>query len=474
MMHKGESSSGEHHKAESTDARCWGGAARSSVETPVMGVERRGSVKQPDDRPQLRQQEEGRTQAKPFEIDKRLVVEAYKRVKANAGAAGIDQQSLEDFDKNYKDNLYKLWNRMSSGSYTAPPVRAVSIPKKSGGVRMLGVPTVADRIAQMVVRLQFEPSVEPHFLPDSYGYRPGRSALDAVGVTRRRCWRYAWVVEFDIRGLFDNIPHDLLLRAVDKHTSSSWVRLYVRRWLTAPIVMEDGRIESRNKGTPQGGVISPLLANLFLHYAFDRWIEQHHPAIKWCRYADDGLVHCSSKAQAEFLLACIRSRFTECGLEMHPDKTRIVYCQDQRRRSSHEHTSFDFLGYTFCKRAIKGKSGDMFMGFCPGISKVALKSITSKIRSWKIGQRTDLSLDEIASFMNPYIRGWWNYYGRYYRSLLYRIARYINHRLIRWAMRKFKHLKGRKMKAVATFNRLTGARPSLFAHWAQKMSGAFA
>ena len=256
-MFKGESTSGDHHKAESTDARYWGGAARSSDEVPVMGMERRGSIKQPECQSQLRQQEEGRYQAKPFEIDKRLFVEAYNRVKANAGAAGIDQQSLDDFDRNRKNNLYKLWNRMSSGSYMPPSVRAVSIPKKSGGVRILGIPTVADRIAQMVVKLQFEPNVEPHFLPDSYGYRPGKSALDAIGITRERCWRQAWVLEFDIRGLFDNIPHDLLLRAVDKHSRNPWVRQYIRRWLTAPMVMEDGCIQERNKRTPQGGVITP-------------------------------------------------------------------------------------------------------------------------------------------------------------------------------------------------------------------------
>ena len=238
MMFKGEGTSGDHHKAESTDARYWGGAARSSDEMPVMGMERRGSVKQSEGQSQLRQQEEGLHQAKPFEIDKWLFVEAYKRIKTNAGAAGIDQQSLDDFDRNRKDNLYKLWNRMSSGSYIPPPVRAVSIPKKSGGTRTLGIPTVADRIAQMVVKLQFEPNVEPHFLADSYGYRPGKSALDAIEVTRKRCWRQDWVLEFDIKGLFDNIPHDLLLRAVDKHTRDPWVRLYIRRWLTAPMVMD--------------------------------------------------------------------------------------------------------------------------------------------------------------------------------------------------------------------------------------------
>jgi RNA-directed DNA polymerase len=473
-MFKGEGTSGNHHKAESTDARYWGGATRSSDEASVMGVERRGSVKQVESCSQLHQQEEGRVQPKSFEIDKWLIVEAYYRVKANAGAAGIDRQSLEDFDRDRKNNLYKLWNRMSSGSYLPPPVRAVSIPKKSGGTRRLGIPTVADRIAQMTVKLQFEPEVEPHFLRDSYGYRPGKSALDAVGVTKERCWRQDWVLEFDICGLFDNIPHDLLLRAVEKHTCNPWVRLYIRRWLAAPMILEDGRTEERSKGTPQGGVISPLLANLFLHYTFDRWVGQHFPMIKWCRYADDAVVHCNSERQAGRVLQALRTRFASCGLELHPEKTKIVYCQDSRRRQIHPHTSFDFLGYTFCKRTVKGKSGDLFMGFGPGISKVAMKSIIQRIKSWRIGQRTDLAMDDIAGFINPYLQGWWNYYGRYYRSLLYRISRYVNQRLVRWAMRKFKHLRGRKMKAVAAFNHLARARPKLFAHWSQGMSGAFA
>ena len=419
-----------------------------SVEASVMGVEQRGSVKPPDGRSQLGNQEEGRPQAKPFDIDNWLVVEAYRRVKANAGAAGVDQQSLQDFERNLKDNLYKLWNRMSSGSYLPPPVRSVAIPKKSGGTRTLGIPTVTDRIAQMVVKLTFEPCVEPHFLPDSYGYRPGKSALDAIGVTRQRCWQYAWVVEFDIRGLFDHIPHDLLLRAVDKHSDNPWVRLYIRRWLTAPMVDADGEQYPREKGTPQGGVISPLLANLFLHYAFDRWLSQYYPTIPWCRYADDGLLHCSSEKQARFILGVVRQRFSECGLELHPDKTRIVYCKDGRRAGDYAHTQFDFLGFTFRQRPIKRRqTGEMFLGFGPGVSDIALKSIRRKIKSWWIGRRTDLEIDEIAAFCNPYLRGWWNYYGRYYRSLMYRLSRYFNHRLVRWAMRKYRHLRERKMRA---------------------------
>lgn len=258
------------------------------------------------------------SETKPFNISKQLVMTAYRRIRANGGAAGVDEQSLEDFERNLKDNLYKLWNRMSSGSYFPPPVMAVSIPKKTGGERVLGIPTVSDRIAQMVVKQTLEPELEPHFLPDSYGYRPGKSALDAVGVTRRRCWKYDWVIEFDIRGLFDNISHELLMKAVEHHTSNPWVILYIKRWLTAPLQQSNGELIERTKGTPQGGVVSPLLANLFLHYVFDVWMKRKHASVPWCRYADDGLVHCRTKCQAEELLEELEERFSECGLEPMP------------------------------------------------------------------------------------------------------------------------------------------------------------
>jgi RNA-directed DNA polymerase len=261
-----------------------------------MSVERRGNVRQSLITAQLLiKQEEVLAKTKPYIIPKWQVMRAFELVKANAGAAGVDQQSIQDFEGNLKDNLYKLWNRLSSGSYIPPPVKAVAIPKKDGGERILGVPTVSDRIAQMVVKLEFEPQVEPHFLADSYGYRPNKSALDAVGVTRERCWRYDWVLEFDIKGLFDNIPHDLLLKAVRKHTDSPWVRLYIERWLTAPMQMQNGELIKRERGTPQGGVVSPILSNLFLHYVFDMWLQKHYPKTQWCRYVDDDLVHCRSE-----------------------------------------------------------------------------------------------------------------------------------------------------------------------------------
>jgi len=268
--------------------------------------------------------------SKAFEISNKLIWEAYQRVKSNGGAAGVDRESIEKFEAGLRNNLYKLWNRMCSGSYFPPPVRAVPIPKKSGGGRILGVPTVADRVAQTAAKLLLEPQLEMLFHDDSYGYRPGRSALDAVGVVRQRCWRYDWVVEFDIKGLFDHIDHALLLRALRKHCQISWVLLYVERWLTAPLQTEDGALQSRSCGTPQGGVISPVLANLFLHYSFDIWVSKMLPSVRFCRYADDGVVHCKSKAQAELVLRRIGERLRQCGLELHPDKTG---CQPARSAS---------------------------------------------------------------------------------------------------------------------------------------------
>ena len=282
------------------------------------------------------------TKRKPYVISKWLVSRAYRLVKANAGAAGVDKETIETFEKDLENNLYKIWNRMSSGSYFPSPVRAVPIPKKSGGQRILGVPTVADRVAQTVVRMIVEPTLEQIFLPDSYGYRPKKSALDAIGVTRKRCWQYDWVLEFDISGLFDNISHPLLLKAARKHVKEDWALLYIERWLTAPMELEDGTRIERTKGTPQGGVISPVMANLFLHYAFDAWMGREHPELPWCRYADDGLVHCRTLEEAEAVKAALQKRLAECGLEMHPTKTRIIYCMDDRRKGKYPETSFDF------------------------------------------------------------------------------------------------------------------------------------
>jgi len=412
---------------------------------------------------------------KPFTISKWQVFRAFELVKANAGAAGVDKQSLSDFEKDLKSNLYKLWNRLSSGCYFPPAVKAVAIPKKTGGERILGIPTVSDRIAQMVVKLEFEPQVEPCFLADSYGYRPNKSALDAIGVTRQRCWRYDWVLEFDIKGLFDNIPHDLLLKAVHKHTDSPWVKLYIKRWLTAPMQMPDGEQVARELGTPQGGVISPVLSNLFLHYVFDKWLEKHYPNTPWCRYADDGLIHCHSEAETKHMLEVLKHRFQECGLELHPVKTKIAYCKDSSRKGQYENTSFDFLGYTFIHRLCKNrKRNSVFVNFTPAVSKVALKAMRLKIRKLRVRMCTELSIVQIAKWLNPMINGWIAYYGRYYRSALYAMCRHVNKALVRWARRKFKPLRRHKIKAAQFLEGIAKQCPHLFAHWRAGMIGAFA
>lgn len=441
-----------------------------------MEVERRGCVRRLYSTFNWKQfQEEILEKTKPYIIPKKLFVQAYRLVKANAGASGIDNESLEDFSRNLKDNLYKLWNRMSSGSYFPPPVKAVPIPKKSGGERILGVPTVGDRIAQMVVKLVFEPCVEPYFLPDSYGYRANKSALDAIGVTRQRCWRYDWLLEYDIRGLFDNLDHELLMKAVRKHTDSKWVLLYIERWLTTPMQMPDGTLEEKTRGVMQGGVISPVLSNLFLHYVFDVWMRKHHPNTPWCRYADDGLAHCETEEDAQQLLIELRERFQACGLELHPNKTKIVYCKDGGRKKDYPNKSFDFLGYTFRARPCKNtKRNSLFMSFTPAVSKEALKSMRATTKKSNVRNRTDLSLADIAKRFNPILQGWLNYYGAYNRSALYPVWRHFNQTLIAWAMKKYKRFQRHKIKAGLFIERSSVKQPRLFAHWRAGMRGGFA
>lgn len=459
------------HEGKSTEARHWDGAACKSKEATVMVAEQRGSIRllKPDNNSK---EEDDMTETKPFTISKQLVVKAYQLVKANAGAAGIDQQTLAEFDLNLKDNLYKIWNRMSSGSYFPPPVKAVPIPKKPGGNRILGVPTVSDRIAQMVVKQVFEPLVEPYFYPDSYGYRPNKSALDAIGVTRQRCWKYNFVLEFDIKGLFDNIDRQMLMKAVTKHTDISWVILYIERWLNAPLQLPDGSIVELTKGTPQGSVISPVLSNLFLHYVFDHFMSKHYPEIKWCRYADDGLVHCQTEQQAQQLLAALKERFEACGLELHPEKTKIIYCKDGTRKEQYPNTKFVFLGYEFRRRTAQNrKDGSLFLNFTPAVSKDALKSMRTKIREIGIRRKSQTTIEVIAKITNPILNGWLNYYGRYCPSALSPMLRCFDTSLVIWCMRKFKKLKGRKTRAGQLIQRIRESRPSLFAHWKRGMIG---
>ncbi len=403
--------------------------------------------------------------AKPFEIPKKLVWQAYQQVKANGGSAGIDQESMDDFERNLKDNLYLIWNRMSSGCYFPPAVRGVSIPKKSGGERLLGVPTVSDRIAQTAAKIILEPMLEAIFDENSFGYRPNKSAHDAIAVTRTRCWKNDWVVEFDIKGLFDNIDHNLLMKALRQHCNCKWILLYVERWLKVPLQNKDGSLVTRDKGTPQGGVISPILANLFLHYAFDAWVRRELPNVMFCRYADDGLLHCKSYRQAEYILNKIGQRFRECGLQVHPEKSGIIYCKDKNRKATFKRISFDFLGYTFRPRRCVNGRGLIHPNFLPAISRTSKKAINQEIRKWHIQLKNDKSLLDLSNMFNAVLRGWFNYYGRFYPSSLNSIWRQINRYLGRWVQRKYKRFSWHKRRAREYLNCLARKDPHLFVHW---------
>ena len=403
-------------------------------------------------------------ETKPFEIAKQAVKIEFERVKANKGTYGIDEQSISDFELDLKNNLYKIWNRMSSGTYFPKPVKAVAIPKKNGGTRILGIPTVEDRIAQMVVKIYLEPNVEKIFHEDSYGYRPNKSAIQAIGVLRERCWRKDWVVDFDIKGLFDNIRHDYLIEMVKRHTNEQWIVLYIERWLKTPFKMQDGTIVERPAGTPQGGVISPVLANLFMHYVFDDFMSKEFPNIPWVRYADDGALNCVSIKQAKYIIKVLDKRFKLFGLELNLDKTKILYCQDDNRKGNYENTSFDFLGYTFRKRIARKKTGELFVSFLPAMSDKAQKEIRKIIRGWRLQDKTSKNLKEIGEKINPQIQGWINYYSQYYKTAIYNILRYINRCLIKWVRRKYRNKNSRK-RATKWLDKIAKENSNIFAHW---------
>lgn len=402
---------------------------------------------------------------KPYDIPKRLVWDAFQQVKANGGSAGVDRESIEVFEKQLQNNLYRIWNRMASGAYFPPPVKAVDIPKKAGGIRTLGVPTVSDRVAQTVVKMVLEPRLERLFDPDSFGYRPGRSALDAVELTRRRCWWNDWVVEFDIKGLFDNIDHTLLLRALARHCDTAWVTLYIKRWLEAPLVKPNGTIVPRTRGTPQGGVVSPLLANLFLHYAFDTWMRREFPNVSFCRYADDAVIHCRTEKQAEYVLGRLGDRLRECLLELHPQKTKIVYCADVNRRLSYPNIQFTFLGYTFRPRKAVDKFGRVFVNFLPAVSRDALTHMRQRVRRWHIQLKNGHELEDLSKMFNPVLRGWQQYYGRFYPSGLKPLWQSFNDYLVRWLRRKRKRLAPGILRGIKALARLGQKSPNAFVHW---------
>jgi RNA-directed DNA polymerase len=402
---------------------------------------------------------------RPFEIPKETVWSAWLYVRANQGSAGVDAVSIETYEKDLSNNLYKLWARMSSGSYVPPPVLLVEIPKKGGGKRPLGIPTVSDRIAQKVVKQALEPAIDKVFYEESYGYRPGKSASDAVKACRERCWKYNWVLDLDIKGFFDNIPHDLLMKAVEKHTDCKWHLLYIKRWLEAPLERRDGTQTERPKGTPQGAVISPLLANLFLHYCMDSWLKRNYPQCPFERYADDAVIHCKTEAEAHKLKEALSKRLEECGLQMHPEKTKIVYCKDDCRKDDYPNTKFDFLGYGFQTRGAKNRKGKLFTGFLPAISDKASNAIKDKIRECKTLNSGNSELPDIARELNPKLRGWINYYGKFYKSKLDHTLITATFRLARWAQKKYKKLHKKFKRALEWVGVIQKSQPRLLAHW---------
>jgi RNA-directed DNA polymerase len=418
---------------------------------------------EPDGR-QRRSVAGGPLDGKPFAVTGYEVWLAWEQVRENKGAPGVDGQSIAAFEERLEDNLYRVWNRMSSGTWFPPPVKAVEIPKAGGGTRTLGVPTIADRVAQTVAANRIGTATERFFHADSYGYRPGRGAHAALAVARERCWKFDWVVEFDIRKFSGSVPHDLVVRAVEGLCLPAWMLLYVKRWLAAPVIMPDGEARPRDRGTPQGSAVSPVLANLFLHWAFDAWMGREFPDCPFERYADDGLIHCKTQARACQVLAALEQRMKEVGLDLHPDKTRIVYCKDSRRRKPWDGpVSSGFLGFAFRPRDTMGKNG-RFTGFDLAVSPKAVKRMNQAVTGWRMHRRTDLTWEQLAGWIGPVIRGWMAYYGRFRRSVLDPLLARINYHVQKWIRRKYRRLRPyRAMKRA--WDRITTQTPGLLPHW---------
>lgn len=472
---KGKAQSGERPVRQNTNVICDGGLSRSSKEASVMGVERRAEVVQLElGFTTLGNQ--GMTKSvltKGIPITKQMVYEAYKKVKRNKGAAGIDKESLEDFDRDASKNLYKIWNRMSSGSYFPKGVREVSIPKADGKKRKLGIPTVSDRIAQEVVRTYIEPRLEKEFSENSYGYRPLKNTHQALTAVRKNVREYAWVIDMDISAFFDTMSHEKLLLALEKHVSEKWVIMYVKRWLTASMIDKDGKETQRNVGTPQGGVISPLLANLFLHYAFDKWMEIHYPQLSFVRFADDIIVHCNTEEESNEVLKAIRGRITDCELSLHPEKTKIVYCKTANRKKKFKTVKFDFLGFSFQPRPLmSSRTKKLFLSYDCAISRKAELKIAEELRDSKFHQWTGSTLEEIAKTFNPKLKGWYNYYGKFSPYKLNRIFGLFNWRLIKWAVKRYKSFKGSMRKAGNYIRSIAENYPYIFVHWQYGFKGA--
>jgi len=405
-------------------------------------------------------------QTKSIPITKMVVWEAYKKVKSNKGSAGVDQQTLDDFDKVRSKALYKIWNRLTSGSYFPPEVKRVEIRKQDGKTRPLGIPTVSDRIAQQVIKTYLEPRLETEFLENSYGYRPNKSALSAVKKVQENVRKYSWVIDLDIKEFFENVNHELLFKALKLHVSEKWILLYIRRWLEAPVQLPDGTLLSTSgKGTPQGGVISPLLANLFMHYCFDKWLKIHYPLIKMVRYADDIIIHCRTYQESTRLLAEVKQRLTDCGLTAHPEKTKIVYCKKSGRNLKGFPVQFDFLGFSFRPIRMKLKKGGSFLQFDCIMSRKSKVRITQELRKLNFHNKTQRTIQDLAILLNPKIRGWLNYYGKINRRCLRPVFYYLHHRMIKWILNKYKRFKRSKVKAVRWLRWVCKSYPNLFYHW---------
>jgi len=465
---KGKTQEGQTPLRLNTDALVDGGSNRISDEGSVMELERRVGIIQLE-LPLTTSVKGRRTKgvtAKGIPITRSMVWQAYKKVSKNKGSGGVDGISLKTYEVDLEDNLYQLWNRLTSGSYFPKAVRQVSIPKKDGSQRKLGIPTITDRIAQQVVKDYLEGSFEKVFHENSYGYRPLKSAHQALEQVRQNVWKQDWVIDMDIKGFFDEVSHELLMKALSKHVSENWVLIYIKRWLESPIETESKELVYRKgKGTPQGGVISPLLANLFLHYVFDIWLGKTFPHLMFVRYADDIIVHCRTEQEAEQVLEAIKSRMTACHLRLHEGKTKIVYCKKYKKQSANKTVKFDFLGFSFQPRPSAMRKGGMFLGYDCAISQSSKKKIIAEIKSTNFQRWTNRSIEEIAEFFNSKILGWINYYGKFRKHRLNPLFRIFERRLIDWARKRYKRLGKSYIKASNWFYRFKLSNRTLFAHW---------
>jgi len=402
-------------------------------------------------------------------ISRLQVMNAFKRVKANDGSAGVDGLTIAEVELNLRKHLYPLWNRMASGSYHPQAVRQVMIPKGEGKERALGIPTITDRVAQQVIATELEDIVEKRFSANSFGYRPNKSAHDAVEQCRINCIKYSWVIDLDIKGFFDNIDHELLLKAVRYYTDKKHILLYVKRWLEAPVKLLDGTLKHPNgKGTPQGGVISPVLANIFLDIVFDKWMEKNYEKIKFERYADDVVVHCQDIKQALRLLEAITQRLKDCKLELNKEKSKIVYCRRNQKRQPPfkvKYQKFDFLGFTFQPRIVKER-GKTKLGFTPAMSKKSMSRIGRELYKLQLHRWVHFPISRIAELLKLKIRGWINYYSKFRKSEMRKVFRVLNLRLAKWVSNKYRRF--RRKHWYYAYKYLQGIckdYPNLFEHW---------